>query len=569
MHCDIHEWESLFDDERLNRGYMYYLDGQVKQLQRHDQIIESNVYGTDIYDVTIEFDGDTIVDMDCDCPYALDGHNCKHMAATLYAYTHGQTITNHKRFYDDDTVSVSLDIDKIVNDCDKAKLHAFLINLLNGDESLLKTFLNRIDYHYRDEDFQYFADQIDILTDGLDHTAYYEYYDERYGYGEPSFDEYKRDIELFMKESFTKLIDQESIGLTIEILKYFIDQLLRLGPTTQELIEDIYNDLYGLMKTCIRKSDPISQTTVLEWIIDRYDRYDNTDFLLDGLITTFHDQPSIDHLKSWLNQCMTNAMQSYDPQQLGNHEPKIVLTFIEFMDTYPSRMDDIETIRQRYGVFPSIQIDYFKKLIEQKAYAKAQASILAYRDQYPQAYKTNQDRFDPLVLETFKYVPNLMEERDVRLNQLFNGCFIEINMQLYHEYKHCFNAVEWLDQRDKMIEPLKNKQNIDLIYVEEGMVQPLFDMILDNDDPTLLFKHTSFLYKHAPNDTIGLYGRFIMAMSKYAGSMDRYRTIATLITSLKSLGKGKSVAQQLLDHIVTHHKNRPNMMRALKEEGLI
>lgn len=39
--------------------------------------------------------------MECSCPYAQDGHLCKHMAATLFEYTQDECIIDEDEYYDD------------------------------------------------------------------------------------------------------------------------------------------------------------------------------------------------------------------------------------------------------------------------------------------------------------------------------------------------------------------------------------------------------------------------------------------------------------------------------------
>ena len=78
------EWESYFYKRILDRGYDYYLDGCVEDLCITSNRIKAVVYGTHPYHVEIKLNGNRIIGMSCDCPYALDGHNCKHMAAVLY-----------------------------------------------------------------------------------------------------------------------------------------------------------------------------------------------------------------------------------------------------------------------------------------------------------------------------------------------------------------------------------------------------------------------------------------------------------------------------------------------------
>ena len=80
------EWEHLFREIILERGYEYYLEGAVVNEHISKNSISATVSGNDDYDVEIIFNNDKIIGMYCSCPYAADGHNCKHMAAVLYTF---------------------------------------------------------------------------------------------------------------------------------------------------------------------------------------------------------------------------------------------------------------------------------------------------------------------------------------------------------------------------------------------------------------------------------------------------------------------------------------------------
>ena len=80
------EWETYFQKRILDRGYDYYFDDRVEDLRINSNRIKAVVNGTDFYHVEIKLNGNQIIGMSCDCPYAQDGHNCKHMAAVLYEW---------------------------------------------------------------------------------------------------------------------------------------------------------------------------------------------------------------------------------------------------------------------------------------------------------------------------------------------------------------------------------------------------------------------------------------------------------------------------------------------------
>ena len=77
--------KKLFAPQILSRGKAYYEEGAVDSLKIENDEITAEVYGTELYEVTIWLDGNEVEDMDCTCPYAEDGSACKHEAAVLFA----------------------------------------------------------------------------------------------------------------------------------------------------------------------------------------------------------------------------------------------------------------------------------------------------------------------------------------------------------------------------------------------------------------------------------------------------------------------------------------------------
>lgn len=69
----------------MERGREYYRDNCVTKLIHTENAIQAKVEGSEEYCVEIQLAKGMPVDMFCDCPYADDGENCKHMAAVLFA----------------------------------------------------------------------------------------------------------------------------------------------------------------------------------------------------------------------------------------------------------------------------------------------------------------------------------------------------------------------------------------------------------------------------------------------------------------------------------------------------
>ncbi len=82
------KWDSIFDSMIRMRGQQYYAAGKVKNLQYEDGWYTASVYGERMYAVSIRIQDNKIQKMECNCPHALSGARCKHMAAVLIAIEH-------------------------------------------------------------------------------------------------------------------------------------------------------------------------------------------------------------------------------------------------------------------------------------------------------------------------------------------------------------------------------------------------------------------------------------------------------------------------------------------------
>lgn len=83
-------WKKQFAPVIWQRGQKYYEDGFVSKVHQDGNTITAMVNGNEAYKLTIRFLNGEPEDMDCTCPFAEGGANCKHMAAVLCAIDAGE-----------------------------------------------------------------------------------------------------------------------------------------------------------------------------------------------------------------------------------------------------------------------------------------------------------------------------------------------------------------------------------------------------------------------------------------------------------------------------------------------
>ena len=126
-------WQQLFRAIIIDRGYRYYLDRHVKSIHRTEAELQAVVCGNHDYHVWIKTSQGDVERMGCDCPYAREGSNCKHMVAVLFAVK--DLDASETRAQD------MQELTDIIQNTGEEELKSFLLENLRADEKLRIQFL--------------------------------------------------------------------------------------------------------------------------------------------------------------------------------------------------------------------------------------------------------------------------------------------------------------------------------------------------------------------------------------------------------------------------------------------
>lgn len=138
-------WKNKFTEVILQRGYFYYVEKRVTIIEESDMYVEAKVMGSQNYQVSIDFYDHYIVHMECDCPYAIRSHNCKHMAAVLYELKEREKTQDY-------------DISKIMQKASSRQIEQFLSLLLVNNDALMMEFDRFLNYKLKEDVLRYFQD---------------------------------------------------------------------------------------------------------------------------------------------------------------------------------------------------------------------------------------------------------------------------------------------------------------------------------------------------------------------------------------------------------------------------
>lgn len=109
----------------FSRGKQYYRQGAVVSLTVRGQSLSAEVEGSELYQVEIEFNATSVLDVECSCPYDWGGW-CKHIVAVLL-----------KAKYDSESIETRPPLKTLLETQSREELIALLVRLGKQDPALV------------------------------------------------------------------------------------------------------------------------------------------------------------------------------------------------------------------------------------------------------------------------------------------------------------------------------------------------------------------------------------------------------------------------------------------------
>ncbi len=139
----LDNFENLVESKIVGRGLEYFKDGDVAKVEKVG-VGEFNAaaFGTEIYEIYVKLDGETIVESYCDCPYDY-GNVCKHEVAVFYKIRNGEFVNTGEK------------ISELFDELQDSVLRRFISDLLKKDRKFRQNFLREFDEDFEeDEEFE-------------------------------------------------------------------------------------------------------------------------------------------------------------------------------------------------------------------------------------------------------------------------------------------------------------------------------------------------------------------------------------------------------------------------------
>lgn len=573
-------WQKLFASHILERGYDYYCDGAVENIEIGRDDLRADVVGTEDYEVEISLNDGKVTDMYCSCPYAAGGNNCKHMAAVLYEWTadimdEDEPEDTDNEDMDDDEDAESMDlfepavtvcdykkksaaVEKLVTSAERDIVQAFLVSVLAEDKKLLLRFRNMVNKCATKEDVEDYFEQIDEIADrylGRDHFInYYQAYD------------FMLELEEIIDKDVRRMIDNGSHISAFHVMNHIFVLLGNVdmddsGGETSMLAEQIYQ----LWLELLTKVNAQDKRKMFIWFTTHMDSsvIDYLEEYIEQIIMEEFKEPEYEQDKlSFMEKMIEKAEKKDSGWSRDYAVGKWTVTYLKTLEKKNAPEDQLEEICKKYWNNSGVRRYYIDRYFEKKEYDRV-LQVLDESIELDKAYRGQVLEYNQKKKEIYR----LQGNKSAYIEQLWKLVLEQSagDLDIYKELKAQYSEKEWLIKREELFKKLPANAHIDRLYKEEKLYDRLLAYVLKSSGLYAVQSYENVLKKEYPKQILSKYQGEVNKMASCTGNRKHYADLVALLQRMKRIKGGSEIVETIVEEWKIKYRNRPAMMDELSK----
>ncbi|RAP51090.1 MAG: hypothetical protein BZ136_00155 [Methanosphaera sp. rholeuAM74] len=530
------EWTGYFDEERLNRGYDYFINSRVFNLVISDNSIISKVEGSHkrVYDVKIELADDEINGMYCDCPYALNDLNCKHMVATLYKY---DEINKHKLDHViGDNYDNTVQFNEILKNVDEIRLKRYIYeNYVDDDEfkdKLIGTFQGEI----TPEDL----DNYENMLNNIFEVDVVELYNENGYYEQSPFQRYLLD---FIDTKIDLLYNRGEYDYVLQLLFIIYDNITLKEDVNQFIdIKEVVDSCNYYAHKVIEKQSKEDNDVVFDYLINKIS-YDYNPVISDYLLMICYDNFKNKSYSKTLLNAIDKVLENHDSEMLALYKYKLLLRL-----EYP--INEVNDYLYSNTYYDSILEILVNRKIDDNEIREA-IDLINQRD--------GELSFDYTLLLLSLYQ---LDDDKANTRRILKQILYEDNIKsidYIRQLKSTYTKDEWIIERRNIVKFLNENSSYDILnelFIDEKLYDDLFINIINNCPTDYIEDYRRYYEDKYHEDIIKHYKRVILEKSKYSKHRGDYSLLVDYIERMLTYPDSGEDVRELIDTLINKYPNK-------------
>lgn len=557
-------WQKEFETRILERGYNYYKQGKVLQLITGESSVVAVVSGSGDYNVTLEIKNNELHRMDCDCPYANSGSNCKHMAAAIFEYeeiSDQPIVSSLMEIYERSIVENALIKENLIKDllkiADKEVIDDFFIRSLISNEALFESFKHIYICDLKPIDMISLKFEVNNIFWTNSENGFIDYY---------SADNFFGQINYFMQNEISEMIKRRNFKEAFELLNYIF---LKMDQTE---IDDSAGGLGLFMTDCTRLWEEILWASDDEFKMEMFRWFKNQLFtdLVDYLASDIEDflykhflEENYLILKLELSKQMLDSFEkTSNPFYNSITDGKWALRYIEILQQLNVSDDTIVNYIESFLGFSDVRIYYIEYLIADEDFDKA-IIILKEGKDVDKKFPGLIVHYSLMLKDLYKEVGNDQAYREELF--LLISLYKPGDLDLYKELKSLYPKDIWTQKREIIFDQLLGHLSLEKLYIEEKLLDRLLNILMNTNQIWKLYEYEHHLKKLYPQQLLGKYEEFVEIMAIEPHGRSHYREIVGVLKKMQKYPNGNEKVNTLVNQFRILYKNRPAMMDELNQ----
>lgn len=550
-------FEKLFDEKILKRGYNYYLEDSVHDVTRNGNHYEGLVYGTEIYEVQIEIDDNgNVEDMDCDCPYAEE-NNCKHMVALLYYLENDGEIESKKIIRNTDNY------DKILDKISENEIKEFVLEKIYENFDFQNEFRSHFVQYFEKTPKKVYEKRIaQSIYQAIGRKGFIEY-NETYKFSNAMYD--------YIQEA-NNLIKHNEYQAPFWIASLILEELPDLpiddsDGTTSYVESECVEVIEKILEKC--KNDSVIKE-IFNWIIESI-KNDTLGDYSDGIEKVLDEYFIEDKFVNERLKIIDEKIQELEQQEDHYSEYKLeelIKTKIALLYQLGMDKEAIKTIKENIYYVPirrmlidierkNENIDKVEKLLKEGMKIALKpghyGTVTYYIEELLSIYKEQNQK------EKYK---NLVEET---LFKYSRGSF-----KYYKKLKDLYTEEQWKNMRDNIIKILESdgegyhRDDLRQIYIEEQYYEKLYHSVMSTPLFEIVVKYEKYLKKDFEKQLLEEYQKIVNEKATFTGKRN-YEDVRKILQHMKTLKNGEKLVEKMVEEYKIKYANRRLMLEELNK----
>ncbi len=560
------DWKNLFQPHILERGYDYYCEGAVSNLETYPNAVTARVEGSKYYNVEISLENGEISDIYCSCPYADGGGHCKHMAAVLYAW---EDMPSQKFSAQDsdlfakartaDTRKKKLAaVQALMEEADISVVKAYLTSLLMENEKLLMRFHSMVREKGRKEDIRHYIRQVDALVNRYLGSNYYISYYEA--------DSFVSELEDILDEDVRRMMDDGQYENAFQLMNHIF---LQAGEADMDDssggILRLAEQIYQMWLELLEKVSADEKQRMFQWFTGHLDG-SVIDYLEENIerivMEEFREEEYIQP-KLLFVQKMIQESESPDSGWTQSYRAgNWAVHYLQLLEAQKCSGEEIENFCRSHWKNASVRKYYIDRCIHTGEYASALKALdesIALDQQHRGSIAEYSRKKKEIYL--------LQGNQDAYIRQLWELLLQQTpgDLDTFRELRDQYGADEWIAQREEIFRRLPAYAHIEQLYQEEKLHDKLLDFVLQSAGIQTLLQYTDDLKQHYPDELLQKYRDELNQLATYSGDRRKYQEFVSILRTMQKISGGAKAVDEIVAEWKIQYKNRPAMMDELRK----